>query len=174
MVASALGWGARALCVAAVLASPMTQTQAWAANAGLPRGLPELPSLTEAMQPDTQSGLALRGYDPVAYRIQGRAVAGDPAYEIVHEGAVWRFVSAANREAFRDAPDIYAPAFSGFDASAIALGRAVETDPRQFAIIGSRLFLFRTPENRRSFERDTALLHKADDNWSRVARSIAP
>ncbi|KPF62565.1 hypothetical protein IP69_20425 [Bosea sp. AAP35] len=139
----------------------------------MPAGLPELPSVNMFSQRDTRSGLALHGYDPVAYRLQRRAVAGDPAYEIVHEGAVWRFTSAANLEAFRDAPEIYAPAFEGFDASGVALGRAVETDPRQFAIIGTRLFLFRTPENRLNFVENSALLQMADGNWNKVARSIA-
>ena len=145
----------------------------FADTAGLPAGLPQLPSLDEAFQRDTNSGLALHGYDPVAYRIEKRAVAGYPAYELVHKGDVWRFVSAANREAFRDAPEIYAPAFAGYDASAVAEGRAVDTDPRQFAIIGSRLFLFRTQENRRSFVENSGLLTMADTQWSDVSRSIA-
>lgn len=141
--------------------------------AGLPAGLPELPSLNEGMQRDIHSGLALRGYDPVAYQLEKRAVAGHRDYEIVHQGAVWRFVSAANREAFRDAPGVYEPAFAGFDASAVAEGRAVDTDPRQFAIIGSRLFLFRTPENRRGFVEDASRLKMAESNWTSVSQGIA-
>jgi hypothetical protein len=162
----------RQVCVFAVLALAL-QATADAATAGLPEGLPELPSLTETTQHDSASGLALDGYDPVAYRIDGRAVAGDRAYEVLHQGVVWRFVSAANRAAFRDAPSIYAPAYGGFDAAAVAHGRAVDTDPRQFAIIGSRLFLFRTSENRQSFVADAALLRMADNNWSSVAQTIA-
>lgn len=139
---------------------------------GLPDGLPELPSLGEAMQRDVNSGLALHGYDPVAYRLGKHAVAGLPDYELVHEGAVWRFVSAANRAAFGDAPGIYAPAFAGFDAAAVAQGRAVETDPRHFAIVGSRLFLFRTPENRRSFIADAKLRQMAEARWQELSESI--
>ena len=161
-----------ALAMSAVVFAALVNP-VFADTAGLPSGLPKLPSLGEAMQRDAHSGLALRGYDPVAYRLEKRAIAGHPAYEIVHQGAVWRFVSAANREAFRDAPGIYEPAFAGFDASAVAEGRAVDTDPRQFAIIGSRLFLFRTQENRRSFVEDSGLLTMADTQWSDVSRSIA-
>ena len=135
--------------------------------------LPELPSVAEIMQRDPEAGLALHGYDPVAYRLEKRAIAGSPAYETAYNGAVWRFVSAANRAAFRDAPEIYEPAFAGFDASAVADGRAVDADPRQFAIIGSRLFLFRTPENRRSFVEDLGRLTMADTQWSDVSRNIA-
>lgn len=146
---------------------------AFADTPGLPAGLPELPSLSESMQRDIHSGLALRGYDPLAYRLEKRAVAGHPDYELIHQGAVWRFVSAANREAFRDAPGVYEPAFAGFDASAVAEGRAVDSDPRQFAIIGSRLFLFRTPESRRSFVEDASRLKTAESNWGGVSQNIA-
>lgn len=146
---------------------------ALSAPAGLPSGLPELPLLSEATPHDVQSGLALRGYDPVAYRLEGRAVAGNRAYEIVHQGTVWRFLSAANRAAFQDAPEIYAPAFSGYDASAVAQGHAVDIDPREFAIVGSRLFLFRTAENRKRFLADPDLQHRADGQWSSVAQSLS-
>ncbi|PTM41869.1 hypothetical protein C8D03_3446 [Bosea sp. 124] len=164
---------ANRMVVIGALAVAAFTTPAFATTPGLPAGLPELPSLDEGMQRDPHSGLALRGYDPVAYRIEKHAMSGHPDYEIVHQGAVWRFVSAANREAFRDAPDIYEPAFDGFDASAVAEGRAVDTDPRQFAVIGSRLFLFRTPENRRSFVEDANLLKTAETKWDDVSRSIA-
>lgn len=165
----------RRLCMAfsLLVALAASAHPALASASGLPAGLPELPSLDEAMQQDILSGIALRGYDPVAYQLEKRAVAGNPDYELVHRGAVWRFASAANREAFRDAPEIYEPAFAGFDASAVAEGRAVDTDPRQFAIIGSRLFLFRTPENRRSFIDDANRLAMAQSNWGAVVQSIS-
>lgn len=146
--------------------------RALAAPAGLPSGLPELPLLSEATYRDTLSGIALNGYDPVAYRLEGRAVAGDPAYELLHRGTVWRFLSAANRAAFRDAPDVYAPAFAGYDASAVAQGQAVDIDPREFAIVGSRLFLFRTARSRERFLADPALQQQADEHWSSVALSL--
>ena len=162
-----------AIGAAFAVALALLPGQAPAGTAGLPSGLPDLPSLTQTTHYDSQSGLALRGYDPVAYRIEQRAVAGDRSHELVYRGAAWRFVSAANREAFREAPEIYAPAFAGFDASAVAHGRAVDTDPREFAIIGTRLFLFRTAENRRSFVADSALRQQADGNWATVAQTIA-
>lgn len=162
-----------AMAAIGVVALAASRLPAFALPPGLPSGLPELPSLGEAMQRDPHSGLALRGYDPVAYQIEARAIAGHRDHEIVHRGAVWRFVSAANLEAFRDAPGVYEPAFAGFDASAVAEGRAVDTDPRQFAIIGSRLFLFRTSESRRSFVEDTNLLPTAEAKWDDVSRSIA-
>lgn len=139
----------------------------------LPGGLPVLPRLGETMQRDLRSGLAIGGYDPVAYQIDHRATPGQPDHELVQAGIVWRFVSAANLAAFQDAPDIYAPAFAGFDPTGVADDRAVETDPRLFAVTGSRLFLFRTPENRSAFLADPALLHRAETQWRAVYAMIA-
>lgn len=163
---------ARAMAAFALVVLTALPAEASAASGRLPAGLPDLPVLNDGVLHDVRSGLALRGYDPIAYRLEGHAVAGDRAYEIVHDGAVWRFVSAANRDAFRDAPEIYAPAFSGYDAAAVADGRAVEIDPREFAIVGSRLFLFRTAENRQRFLADAQLRNRADGRWSSVAQSL--
>jgi YHS domain-containing protein len=139
----------------------------------LPGGLPDLPALGEAMQRDLRSGLAIGGFDPVAYHATGRATPGRAAHEIVHDGIVWRFASAANLAAFEDAPAVYAPAFAGFDATGVAAGRAVETDPRAFAVVGARLYLFRTPANRSAFIADPGLLPQAEQQWREVYATIA-
>lgn len=140
---------------------------------GLPAGLPALPHPSETMLGTHHSGLALRGFDPVAYRIEDKATPGRAAYELTHRGTVWRFVSAGNREAFRDAPLVYEPAFDGFDPAGVAEGRAVDSDPRHFAIIGSRLYLFRSAATRERFVADPAQLSEAHAQWPAVARTIA-
>ena len=140
---------------------------------GLPTGLPPLPSLGEVMQGDPRTGLAINGFDPVSYRFGGGPSAGFADHELIHDGIVWRFASQANLEAFRDAPAIYAPAFAGFDPTGVANGVAVDSDPSQYAIIGSRLFLFRSAENRRRFLQDAALLAQAEDRWTSVLRFVA-
>jgi hypothetical protein len=125
------------------------------------------------MQRSIRSGLALGGFDPVAYHAQGRAAAGRAEYEMLHRGDVWRFASAANRAAFADAPAIYEPAFEGYDPTGVADGVAVETDPRLFAVVAQRLFLFRTAANRTAFLRDAELRRRADANWHAVSGIIA-
>lgn len=139
----------------------------------LPTGLPDLPNLGEAMQRDNRTGLALSGFDPVAYFLSDAAVPGLAAYELIHEGAVWRFASAANRDAFREAPQVYTPRFGGFDASGVAEGRVVDADPRRFAVIGAQLYFFRSDESRRRFLAEAALRAKAQERWPTVATAIA-
>jgi YHS domain-containing protein len=139
----------------------------------LPPGLPELPRLGETMLRDVHSGLALSGFDPVAYFLGDAAVPGLPDYELSHGGAVWRFASAANRDAFRESPQIYTPRFAGFDASAVADGRAVDADPRRFAVIGAQLYFFRNEENRRRFLAEVSLRAKAQERWPVVTTLVA-
>lgn len=164
---------------AGVLALSLVLQPAFAAksslgpNPGLPQGLPELPHPSELMQGSQRSGVAISGFDPVAYQLRGEATPGRADYELIHRGTVWRFASAANREAFRDAPAVYEPAFSGFDAMGVIDGRAVETDPRLFAVIGSRLFLFRTQQARDSFVGDASLLRVALAQWTSVYETVA-
>ncbi len=162
LISTMLAGAAVALALQPALAQPIA----------LPSGLPALPTFGEHMQRDLLSGVALRGYDPVAYQAEGRAVAGRAEYELVLDGIVWRFASAANREAFREAPKAYIPAFSGFDPLAVSQGHAVASDPRRFAIVGARLFLFRSEESRQRFVADAALRAAADARWPAVSRQI--
>lgn len=139
----------------------------------LPFGVPALPRLGEDMLRDIPSGLALRGFDPVAYHMGKGPVAGLAAFEVLRDGQVWRFASAANRDAFLDAPAIYEPRFDALDASAVAEGRAVDADPQLYALIDGRLYFFRNDENRRRFTSDAGLRRDAEARWASVERLIA-
>ena len=55
-------------------------------------------------------GLAIHGYDPVAYFTDGRPVPGSPKFKLRHEGAEFRFASAAHRDSFKANPARFAPA----------------------------------------------------------------
>jgi YHS domain-containing protein len=171
-ISFAAGLVALALGVPAARANT-ARAPAPASLSTLPAGLPELPSLGEVMQRDLNTGLAINGIDPVSYRLGEKPMAGRAAYELIRDGFVWRFASQANLEAFRDAPEIYTPAFGGFDPTGVANGAAVDSDPGQFAIVGARLFLFRSAENRERFLQNAALLAQAESRWSSVLRLVA-
>lgn len=135
--------------------------------------LPDMPSLGEVMQRDLHTGLAINGLDPVSYRLGSKPLAGRAEHELIQDRFVWRFASQANLEAFRDAPQVYAPTFGGFDPTGVANGLAIESDPSQFAVIGSRLYLFRSADNRQRFLREAGLLAQAESRWNAVLRSVA-
>jgi YHS domain-containing protein len=158
-----IGFAATAL--AGTLTSQGARAQSAAKKARLPQGLPALPSIDDQISVHELAGVALRGFDPVGYHAEGRAMAGSSAHEATRDGVVWRFASAANRETFLADPDIYLPAFDGHDAEGVARDRLVSADPTVFAILDGRLHLFRSSENRERFLGDTTLARQAREHW---------
>lgn len=86
-------------------------------------------------------GLALHGYDAVAYFTEGRAVAGTAQFEHAWSGARWRFASAANRDRFAKAPEQYAPQFGGYCAWAVSRNYTADIDPEAFAVVNGKLYV---------------------------------
>ena len=62
----------------------------------------------------TENGLALGGYDCVAYWTAKKATRGQPSWTFEWSGVNWAFASQANRDAFVAGPERYAPAFNGY------------------------------------------------------------
>jgi YHS domain-containing protein len=58
-------------------------------------------------------GIAIQGYDPVAYFKSGKPVKGETSHSAMHDGATYHFSTAANRDEFTTAPNKFAPAFGG-------------------------------------------------------------
>ncbi|WP_181703205.1 YHS domain-containing (seleno)protein [Chthonobacter albigriseus] len=105
---------------------------------------------------DAYTGLALGGYDPVAYFVDGKAVRGVREFEAVYDGAYWRFSNAGNAAAFIDAPKVYVPAYGGYNTVAVAGGRLEASDPTLFAVHANRVHLFATAADRETFLKDPA------------------
>ncbi|MFO1150892.1 MAG: YHS domain-containing (seleno)protein [Alsobacter sp.] len=130
--------------------------------------------ITERVAVDPVSGIAIFGYDPIGYFLEGRPVAGRTEFEFRWQNAVWRFASKANLEEFSRAPDVFAPAYGGYDADAVSRGVAAMPDPTIFLLVDDRLFLFRTTEARRRFVEDENAVVVADDAWPKLAATLRP
>lgn len=118
--------------------------------------------------------VALAGHDPVAYFTVQRAVAGDPAFTVEHEGAVYRFASTANRDAFAARPAAYAPQYGGFCAFGAAHGGKYDIDPTQFRIVGGKLYLNKDAVVSRLWQQDIAgHIELGDTRWPAI-RARAP
>lgn len=115
-------------------------------------------------------GLALDGYDPVAYFEEGRPVPGSKAFTHAWSGATWRFASAAHRDAFAAAPERYAPQYGGFCAWAVAHGYTADVDPEAWKIVEGRLYLNCDKEVQAKWEADVpGHIQRADANWPALA-----
>lgn len=87
------------------------------------------------------NGLALKGYDPVAYFNASAPAQGQSQFSAKHQGATYWFVSAANRDAFVADPGKYAPAFGGFCAMGVALEKKLDVDPQAWRVVDGKLYL---------------------------------
>ncbi len=138
---------------------------------------PELPAqgqTTERIVTNRYSGLAIEGFDPVAYFTDVEARRGLPDFEAAEAGAVWRFRNASNRDAFVAHPEVYAPQFGGYDPVDIARGVAYAGNPRFFVVSGQRLYLFGREEARSAFAANPAkFLKEANGRWPALEKTLA-
>lgn len=119
--------------------------------------------------------LAIKGYDPVAYFKQGKAVKGKKEFTIVYEGVSYNFASALNKEYFSKNPSKYEPQFGGWCAFAMGdSGEKVEINPETFKVADGKLYLFYNAyfnNTLKSWNRnETALKLKADANWKKIIK----
>src|SRR5580704_6209581 len=130
---------------------------------------------TERLVVDWHTGLAIGGYDPVAFFTDGRPVAGSANFELRHGGAIWRFRNVGNRDAFAAQPDIYMPKFGGYDPIGVTRGVAVAGNPNVWLITGERLYLFYDRARLEKFAGDAERLSaEAERKWPDVKRALSP
>ncbi len=130
---------------------------------------------TERIVIDPNSGLAISGFDPVAYFTDAQALPGKGEFEQVVAGTAWRFRNAGNRAAFMADPDVYAPRFGGYDPVGVARGVAVAGNPLLWIIKDQRLYLFYAPQTRDEFAGDSDhTIATADSEWPGISRLLVP
>lgn len=113
--------------------------------------------------------LAMHGYDPVAFFTAAKPTEGSAEYAAVHEGATYYFASRQNQEAFESDPARYAPAYGGFCAFGVSVGKKFDGDPRFWTISENRLYLNLNEEIATKFRKDVAgSVAKADGQWKRI------
>ena len=59
-------------------------------------------------------GIALKGYDPVAYFTLSRPVQGQKEFQFEWQGAKWLFSSKEHLTLFQGAPEKYTPQYGGY------------------------------------------------------------
>ena len=129
---------------------------------------------TERVVVDRYTGLAIGGFDPVAFFTDARAMPGDAGYELSQAGVVWRFRNEGNRAAFVAHPEIYGPQFGGYDPVDVARGVAYPGNPKFWLVSGDRLYLFGGAEARDAFDaRPLAILKDARKRWPALQSELA-
>jgi hypothetical protein len=125
-------------------------------------------SITKAQTAKTNSknGVAINGYDVVAYFLQQQAIAGSDAFTTEWGGTKWQFASKANLDSFKIAPQKYAPQYGGYCAYGCSDNHLAPTDPNAWTIVDNKLYLNYNLKVKSYWIKDTTnLIKKANGFW---------
>jgi YHS domain-containing protein len=124
---------------------------------------------------DAQERLALKGYDPVAYFTDNRAMLGDAKFQHEFDGATYRFSSEKHLQLFKVDPDRYMPQYNNWCAASVAKGEKVHGNPEWWLVVDGRLYLFGKPNGPGLMRANIATMKsEADQNWSKVSKMPVP
>ncbi|PLK42421.1 YHS domain-containing (seleno)protein [Emticicia sp. TH156] len=113
-----------------------------------------------------KNGIAINGYDPVAYFTENKAVKGSETFGYQWHEATWLFSSQANLDAFKADPARYAPQFGGFCAFGVSENHKSPTDPDAWTIVEDKLYLNYSPKVKQLWSKDIpGRIKKANDYW---------
>jgi len=120
-----------------------------------------------------ENGLAISGYDPVAYFTLDKAIQGKKEFAVSFDGLLYYFSSKENKELFKESPAKYEPQYGGWCAYAMgSTGEKVEVDPQTFKIKDGKLFLFYNKYFNNTLKtwnkNETALYNQANINWKKI------
>jgi YHS domain-containing protein len=101
-----------------------------------------------------KNGVAINGYDPVAYFTDNKSVMGNKKYSFKWNNAEWYFASKIHLEMFEKSPEKYAPQYGGFCAFGITKNKLVSSDPNAWSIVDGKLYLCSTKEVHKLWKED--------------------
>lgn len=114
-------------------------------------------------------GVAVGGYDPVAYFKDGGPKDGSDQFTTEWQGAKWRFSSQENLDAFTANPQSFAPQYGGYCAYAVSKGATAKGEPEAWSIVDGKLYLNYSDEVRGVWRQDApGNIVKANANWPKV------
>lgn len=120
------------------------------------------------------NGVILAGHDAVAYFTENKAVEGYAGISAVHNGAIYRFSSEANRNAFKASPDKYAPQYGGFCAYGASVGKKFDVDGKAFEVVDGKLYVQKNAEVLKMWKPEkVSRITTADTKWLEI-RNVAP
>ncbi len=113
-----------------------------------------------------EDGLAVKGYDVVAYFDQKEPMKGNPKYSYQYNGATYDFVSSTHLDLFAKNPEAYLPQYGGYCAVGASMGHKAKIDPESWAVIDGKLYLNSRQGAQKLFDKDPhAAIKQADQNW---------
>lgn len=114
-------------------------------------------------------GKAIKGYDPVAFFTESRAVMGNDSLTLRWQGADWQFSSRKNLDSFAVSPERYAPQYGGYCAYGTAQGHKAPTNVETWSVVDGKLYFNYNMKVKEMWTKDrTAMIQKADLTWPMI------
>ncbi len=101
------------------------------------------------------SGIAIRGFDTVAYFTEGKAIKGTETFQTQWMGATWLFASQQHKDLFIAEPEKYAPQYGGYCAYGVAVDNLVKIEGELWDIVDGKLYLNFNKKFREQWRKDT-------------------
>lgn len=118
-----------------------------------------------------RTGIAIRGYDTVAYFTDGKPVPGRDEFTTEWMGAKWKFASQDHLDKFKSEPAKYAPQYGGYCAYGVAKDHVVKIEPDQFTVIGGKLYLNYDADVSKKWHADPAgFIKEADSKFATLIK----
>lgn len=133
-----------------------------------------LQTSTKTLAADTQvHTVGVHGYDLVAYHTGDNAVAGSGRYASVHAGVTYLFSSEANKKTFEENPQKYLPAYGGYCAYGVSIGKKFDGNPLYWKLVNGKLYLNLDNEIAQLWEKDlSANIEKANTTWPKIQEKL--
>ena len=116
-----------------------------------------------------KDGIAINGYDAVAYFAEGKPVKGVESLSLKSDNSTWLFSTKENLEKFKNDPAKYKPQFGGFCAFGMSRGYTAPTDPNAWTVINDKLYLNYNLDVKKDWLKDRDnLISTATKNWEQL------
>src|SRR3954471_12466526 len=124
------------------------------------------PVQAQNSSPRPEKRVVIKGYDPIAYFVEGRPTRGVPDFTADFDDMTYWFATATHRDMFVSDPDRYAPQFGGLCTISLSMGQLAEPDPEAWAIADGKLYLFSAKAGVTYFQQQTSsIVTKAAEVW---------
>ena len=109
------------------------------------------------------------GYDLVSYHTSRQPIRGNGYFVSNYDGISYLFASKANKKMFDANPGKYLPAYGGYCAYGVAVGKKFFSDPEAWRIVDGRLYLNLDKDIQKKWMKDIpGYIRTADKNWSNI------
>lgn len=126
------------------------------------------------VDPVDKNGIAIGGYDVVAYFETGKPEKGTDSFKSNYDGVTYLFASAQRQKLFELNPLKYVPQYNGYCALAVSYGKKVSIDPQTYKVSNGKLYLFYNGKTSRGKVNSIETWNKSEDRLLRKADALWP